>query len=503
MCVYPEVATLSGYEASVAQFTELLVRLGSAEHQHADLATAEAMLQRDGVKVFRQVLEDWTRLRSEAEPVRAVLGSDSVERTHHRSAHREVESTFGTIHFARDRASARGVDGLAPVDAVLNLPDDRFTFAARERLVLEAIRGSFDEAAAVVRQTTGAAVVKRQTEEVVRAAAIDFEAFYSQAPPANDVKTMDKLLVLSADGKGIVMRSEGLREQTRRNAEASSHKLEKRLSKGEKGNRKRMATVAAVYDLALVPRTVDDVLVELDGQMRTPRPKAENKRVWASITRSSREIIAEMFAEAERRDPRHECIWVVLVDGNLAQIRQIRAEASRRGVRVSLVLNLIHAIEYLWDAAWDFFAEGEPVAGVWVTGHLRNLLEGKPKQVAASIRRAATNQQLQRRKNVDKAANYFHNHASMMQYDQSLSAGFPIATGVIEGACRHLVKDRMDITGARWGLEGAEAILRLRSLHASGDLQDYWAFHQRREFERNHLSRYANQEHGWLIQEAA
>ncbi|EIC21507.1 hypothetical protein Thi970DRAFT_01719, partial [Thiorhodovibrio frisius] len=81
------------------------------------------------------------------------------------------------------------------------------------------------------------------------------------------------------------------------------------------------------------------------------------------------------------------------------------------------------------------------------------------------------------RKPIDKAADYIDNNRERLEYDQALALGLPIATGVIEGACRHLVKDRMDLTGARWGLARAEAILKLRSLKISGDLPAYLAFH--------------------------
>jgi len=86
------------------------------------------------------------------------------------------------------------------------------------------------------------------------------------------------------------------------------------------------------------------------------------------------------------------------------------------------------------------------------------------------------------------------NNRPYLKYDEYLSAGYPIASGVIEGACRHLINDRMSITGARWGLKTAEAILKLRSLRSSGDLKGYWAFHKQQEWERNHAAQYKNPE---------
>jgi len=82
--------------------------------------------------------------------------------------------------------------------------------------------------------------------------------------------------------------------------------------------------------------------------------------------------------------------------------------------------------------------------------------------------------------------------ATSLHHDRALAEGLPIATGVIEGACRYLVQDRMGRTGARWSATGAETILRLRALGASGDFDDYWSFHLAKEYERTHQSRYSD-----------
>jgi len=118
---------------------------------------------------------------------------------------------------------------------------------------------------------------------------------------------------------------------------------------------------------------------------------------------------------------------------------------------------------------------------------------GEAKRVAGGIRRSATKRGLSKktRAPADKCANYLANHAGYMRYDQYLGLGLPIASGVIEGICRHLINDRLDITGASWGLAGAEAILKIRALISSGDFNEYWTFHEESELNRNHRSRYA------------
>lgn len=499
---YPAPSIPAAYNDAHLAFTALVTDLGSAANLTADHAAIEHQICKDGTEILRRMYQGWLTVRAETEPRRDVVGSDEVTRTHHRLGIRDIESLFGTVSVRRDQVGARGRDCLVPLDAALNLSDDRFTFGVRERVVEEAIRGSFDAAVQSVCGTTGAGVAKRQAEELVGAAAVDFDAFYALSAARAPADSCD-LVVLTADGKGVVMRPDGLREATRRAAAAGVHKLEKRLSKGEKKNRKRMAEVAAVYDLAPVPRTLADILGDLDRAPTQPRPLPQHKRVWASIEKSLGTVIGEAFAEADRRDPEGKRRWVALVDGNKAQIKEIGDAAKQRNVKVTLVLDLIHVIEYIWTAAWDVFVEGDAAAEKWVRKYLTEVLRGRAPIVAAAIRRLATCRRLEKRGGIDKCAAYLIKYKSMLRYDQYLADGLPIATGVIEGACRHLVKDRMDITGARWGLPGAEAILRLRSVQVSGDLPAYWAFHQQMEFVRNHASYYADAEDAWLYREAA
>lgn len=504
MAIYPVTPPPHGYETAIATFGRLLGQLTDGTLAGADHAAAERFVQREGTEVMRQVFEAWVGARAEAEPTRDVVGSDGVARTHHRSATRPMESVFGTVNVVRDRVGARGASALAPVDAVLNLSANRFSFGVLERVAAEAIRGSYDAAVLAVEATTGAAVAKRQAESLVAAAAVDFDAFYRQtALEAADADGDPQLMVITVDGKGIVMRPDGLRAATRAKAATSRHKLASRLSKGEKRSRKRMAMVAAVYDLAVAPRSAADVFGELAGTERAPRPKPRQKRVWASVAKEAGDVIAEAFAEAEQRDPDHARRWVVLVDGSASQITAIRKAAQAAKAKVTLVLDFIHVTEYIWAAAWDLFKEGDVAAEAWVRRYLRQILEGRVSTVAAAMRRSATYRKVEQRTNIDKAAQYLLGHVAMLRYDEFLRDGLPIATGVIEGACRYVVKDRMDITGARWGLAGAEAVLRLRSLHASGDLDQYWEFHREREFVRNHASHYADGEQPWLARAAA
>jgi hypothetical protein len=307
-------------------------------------------------------------------------------------------------------------------------------------------------------------------------------------------------LIISTDGKGIVMRHQDLREATRQAAEKSTRKLETRLTPGEKSNRKRMAQVATVYSIAPFRRSAADILHTLRDadEVDAKRPRPADKRVWASVEKRARSVIREAFGEALRRDPSRKRRWVVLVDGEPKQLRAVKKEARRAGVEVTIIVDFVHVLEYIWDAARALFGESNVKSESWVGDRLLALLTGRSGgEVAKTIRWwAARNKKLdeQAQRAVDVSCDYLadRTRTRLMHYQEALRDGLPIATGVIEGACRYLVKDRMDRTGARWSLTGAEAVLRLRALRASGDFDAYWQFHLSQDKHRNHASHYEN-----------
>jgi hypothetical protein len=423
-----------------------------------------------------------------------------MEHTHLRDNERGLMTAFGGVRIDRVAHHAPSTESLHPLDAALNLPKESFSFGVRRRAAIEATRGSFDDAVESIVTTTGAKISKRQLEQLVIRAACDFDAFYDTRAvlTLKDVAQLGDLLVLTTDAKGVVMRYEALRPATQRAANQARHKLKRRLSKGEKKNRKRMAQVAAVYTMDPFVRTPEDLLSELEREDQRPikRPRPENKRVWASVDKDMEKVIRAAFEEASRRDPQRTKTWVALSDGNRDQLHLLETLALEYGAQIIIILDLIHVTEYLWKATTCFNEESSPEAEEWVTERILQVLRGKARDVAAGVRRSATLRGLstKRRKAADKCADYLLKYTDYLHYDAYLAMGLPIATGVIEGACRHLVKDRMDITGARWGLPGAEAVLKLRALRCSQDFSTYWTFHEQQELTRNHRQRYANGE---------
>jgi hypothetical protein len=478
-------------------FECLVCWLGGEESAGLDHAEVEETLAKDSEEVVRKLMQGHLDRRAAEEERRAaVMGSDGVERRYCREGEtRGLETLFGRVTATRMAYETRSAGALMPLDAELGLPLDLYSHGVRRRVAEAAIQMSFDEAAASLARTTGARAPKRQAEELVRRAAANFEEFYERRSHAP--QDPGDLLVLSADGKGVVVRRCDLRDDTRKKAEAEVGKRRKpRLGPGEKRHRKRMATVAAVYSVARNARTPEEVMglaVPSPGvpSLASKRPKPRDKRTWASLRRDADYVMDDVFEEALHRDPKKRRTWVFLVDGDPHQLERIRDFSLLHEVKVTVVLDFAHVLEYLWNAAHCFHAAGSDEAEAWVTGRALEALRGKASEVARGMRQSATKQGLGSRKGVDACARYLLNHKEWLRYDEYLSRGFPIATGVIEGACRHLVKDRLEITGARWSLDGAEAVLQLRSLWASGDFDEYWRFHRARELERNHLARYA------------
>ncbi len=463
----------------------LINTLCSQQWLHAEHGEVEQLIHKDGYELMRLVLQGHLDERAHQEPTFSAVVKDACAHTYKReNCSCQLNTIFGKVVVRRKGYSVGGRDNIFPQDAELNLSADQYSDGLRRQVAVMASEQSFDKSVMSISMNTASKVPKRQLEQISRHLSQDFDAFYQ----SREGKTAadSQRLVLTCDGKGIVMRQSDLRASTQKALQTARHKKQTRLSKGEKRNRKRMATVASVYDIESHVRSAGSIL-GLE-EKNTPVPKPDNKRVWASIEKTSLQVIENMFSEALRRDPEQKRAWVILVDGQPTQLKQIHQIMKKRQLRATIVVDFIHVLEYLWKAAYCFFDESSQEAEDWVMERALKILGGAASQVAAGIRRSCTKRNLDStaRENVDKCADYLLMKKAYLRYDQCLVNGYPIATGVIEGACRYLIKDRMDITGARWGLEGAEAVLKLRAIVSSHDFETYFDFHKSLEHSRNY-----------------
>lgn len=477
-----------------AQLDKMANHLQTDAAMRAGHSALERYIETEGRELNRLLMQAHLDLRSERERPTTVRDSDGIARTRHRRRARVLKGMFGAVGVTRLAYEQDDAEALHPLEGGLNLPQEMYSFGLHWLVAEACAQSSFEQTAERVQQRTGVTIGKRQLEQLAVRAAQDFEKFYAcrELVPENS----DALLVLTFDAKGIIVREEDLRPETRKAAQRSRRKLATRLTSGEKKNRKRMAQVAAVYSVSPYQRRPEDLLPDLNpvGNAKSRRPRPSNKRVWTSLERDSGQVIREAFDEALKRDPHRRRRWVVLVDGNRDQLDSIRKVARKLGVRITIVLDLVHVTEYLWRAAHAFHPASSEEAEEWVHQRVLGLLSGQSAgYIARGMRRLAEARNLDAaaRKPVHECARYLVNNTRIIKYAEALKSGLPIGTGVVEGACRYLINDRM--RRARWSLAGAEAVLKLRALWASGDLNKYWEFHLTREHQRNHESRYANE----------
>lgn len=470
-----------------------------------DVPQTEADIERAisvrGRELMRQLLEARFDVLHAQECVELVRNG-VPENVEVRARRRHLETEFGRTRLWRngwknaDEARAR-----FPLDEQLNLPKKLYSHPLRERVSDEARTGAWEQAVKRIERSTSAHVPKRQAEEQTVEAAQDFEAFYEQRiQPVNDTLSDQALLCGSHDGKGITCRPEALRDATRKEAEAeraAAVRGDPMAPKKLRKHDKRMATVSAVWEQEPHRRTAKNIIDNLRPgpaakrrkkarKQRAPRP--QHKRLNASIVKSQAEGVAEMFDEFDRRDPLRCRTAIVLLDGEEHQQTAVFDERRKRDRNLILVLDIIHVLSYLWAAGFALCHKNPAQTEAWVVRFLFKLLTRPVESVIADIQRSVAARGLsgKARKPVDKCIKYFTRNADFMRYPEFLALGLPIATGIIEGACRHLIQDRLGITGARWGLAGAEAVLKLRAIHSSGDWEAYWRFHEEQEARRSY-----------------
>jgi hypothetical protein len=453
----------------------------SAEAQALPVHRLEVEQERRAREVQRLWLQANLEARGLGDVGEAVIRQrdGAEERLGCREQHtRHLATVFGevAVHRWGYRARAGGAS-VHPLDQELELPERVYSQEVQRRIVRAAIQGPYDEAAERLAESTGLSVSKQSAEAVVADAARDVDAFYAQRRPLPAEET-GAVLVGAVDGKGIPMRK----------PEKASKVVRRR--KGEKANKKRMATVAAVFTRDACVRTPEEVVESLFAEgPRPPGPPGERsypeqKRVFASLKQPKDEVIGEMAAEMRRRDPACTKTWACVCDGE--QALQRRVDAALPGA--VLVLDLLHVLSYLWKAAYVFHAEGSREARDWVRRRTLWILEGRVSQVIKGLRQSVTKRELRgvAKETLLGVANYYWNNRSRMKYDVYLAAGLPIASGAVEGACKHIVKDRMERTGMRWSEDGAEAMLKLRATYLSRDFDEYWDFHVQQEQQRLH-----------------
>lgn len=458
------------------QLAEIIRLVNQAVENGQRIDEMERDLFAELLTVGRTLLEGFVAAQGDGDIGEEVeRDGQSLRRSKDRHGRRYL-SIFGELRIERFVYAVREGQKVehAPLDERLGLPASDFSYVLEDWQQRLCVQDSYGEAVASLQTLLGVAPSERAAEQMTQRLATDAEAFQlHQAPPPG--KEEGELLVATADAKGVPMRRP-LEDRMR-----SSHP---RRGKGEKANKKQMAYVGAVYSIDRFVRSADDIVEEVCRRERAAdRPQPQHKQVWAEMTRvgegemaTGRErVFVEMAVACHERDPNGRKTLVCLMDGEKA-LWEVAGEWLSRAIGI---LDLFHVLERLWLAAYCFHPERSPEAAEFVSHYLRMLLQGKVGYVIGGLRRLRDQHVLTgaKRQTLNGVITYYDNNRQHMRYDEYLSAGYPIGSGVAEGACRHLVKDRLERTGMRWTVPGAQAMLHLRAIHINGCWDKYMTYH--------------------------
>jgi len=445
-----------------------------------------------GLAVGRELLGQFIAAAGDGDHGETVEHAGKPLRRSENKQNKPYRSIFGVLSVERYVYAAGPKKKIewAPVDARLGLPAGEQSYVLEDWMQRICVKESFAEGVNSLHDLLGVKTSVRAAEVMNRNMAEHTDSF-SEARSEPEAESEGEILVLAADGKGVPMRRP-LEDRLREHRDAASNadsdaarmdervdKPRKRLGRGEKRTRKQMAYVGTVYSIAPFVRTPDQLIDEYRRRERQiDRPQPQNKQVFAEMTRFREDEVVNgqvrcfsRLALSAIQRAGVEKTLVCLMDGQ----RSLWILKEGWFPRAVGVLDIFHVMERLWEIAQAFHGEGSPEATRQVDHHLRLVLEGKVGYVNGVYKRMLRDYSLKggRAKAVQEAITYFENNSQYMKYDEYLAQGYPIGTGVVEGACRHFVKDRMELAGMRWEIEGAQAMLSLRALYLNGQWDDF------------------------------
>lgn len=477
------VHTQTAYQRIVKRVQEAVENSVSLDQLERDLVT-------DVMNLGHACLQDFIDTAGDGDVGEQFTTDDGQvirrSREKHRRAYRSVFGEFEIeryVYCRREKTKALA----KPLDQQLGLPADEVSYVLEDWLGNLSVDLPFETVAGWLKKTLGIAVSPSLAHRRVGKLGNYVEDFNEQRDP-HPLEGEGEILVVLADGKGVPSRSSfeqraqdelGIPVQQRRKPQKDYPKSKHRHVLGDRKTQRAMA--GACYSIPANVRTPRDVL---DGQSQVA---IANKRLWAEMNVISDEevssgvhrVFESLAAEHAQRDPQGKKTLVCLMDGD-RHLWSLQQEYFPTAVGV---LDLFHVMEYLWLAAHCFHREASLEAESWVNHHLKMLLENKVDSVRGLLQRAINHNSLSSTKleHLERVYNYFTTNRERMRYGEYLAAGYPIGSGVIEGACKHVIGDRMCCTGMRWEFEGAQPMLDLRVTKLNDEWEDFIDYRIRTE----------------------
>ena len=464
---------LDDYEQKIANvqhvFDEILISI-SGEFQKKEIHEVEEDLFRSLLKMGLSFLGAYVDLKGTGKDINTVF-------PYHKMENWNYISIFGDLSISNAYFWKKGSPGISPIKEELNLPKRHHSYLLQKWSQMICVDDSYDKSRNDLKEILGVDIWSGQMEAINKSASESVDSFYL------DRKMNQKdepILAIEVDGKGIVMR---------KNCKKTPHHV--RQKKGEKNGKKKMSTVTSVYGIERNFRDVDDIIrYETDENSRSlavseskKKIKPQNKIVRSTL-KGKDVAFQNMVKEVDFQDPECKKERVALMDGEKALANKTKEYFPD----FTIILDIFHVMERLWTLSYFFHKEGSEESLQWVRKYLKMFLSGKVGYAIGGIRQSAKKKGMStiRIANMEKHLRYFETRKKQMQYDQYLKKGYPIGSGVIEGTCRSLVNDRMELSGMHWSEKGAESMLELRSIKTNGLWTEYWNYHVLRQKGENY-----------------
>lgn len=468
-----------------AEFEDILDFVTNEQAQSATADQIERGLFSLLLSLGAKLLLLFFQMRAQGCEREPVSRADGQQLPYHTEQKRTYLSVFGPMPLERPYHYKKGLGGATPLDAELSLGGDRYSDLLREMVDYLAVYvPSYEKGMTILERIFKFKISTRGVQKMVIEDATDVERYYEQKPAPTPSQEAE-ILVIQADGKGVPMVLE------------TPYEPQVRLGKGQKRGKKKEAVVTTIYTIAnhaRTPQQVVDNLFHAQQQTSTPAQqpaKPQNKHVWATLD-GKEAAFSRLAKQVLARQGDHIQHQVALTDGDPA----LQGQVETRFADFNLILDFIHPNEYLWDVANALFGETDPHRNLWVEAQTLLMLSSQTKRIIADFRTLAQAPDRTQRQQelLTKTANYFERNLPYMDYQTYLAQGWPIASGVIEGACRHFVKDRFELSGMRWTQAGAEQLLRLRAIAENDDWQDYHLFRRQQRHLRLYTSPFPEQD---------
>ena len=439
---------------------------GSA--QSMEIGEVERRLLHMIMEVGRIALEEFVAVKGNGYAGKEILDAQGGRCPYIRDRSCVYRSIFGTIAIRRAYYHAVGSPGIFPLDGALNLPQRGYSYLVQEYASRLAVTMSYEDTQEILCSFFPVKAPIRSLERIVADVCDEVDGFYEETAPP-DVEPEAVVTVATVDKKGVIIRKS---RPNRPESEAPP-------VNPDKPGKKKMATVISTYTTSRHVRTTDDIVQEMsDRDSPDPRPKPRNKITWGSLTDGPEKAVVRLRKAVDERLPKGNEL-VCILDGE----RSLWNLVYTHFPTAFFVLDIFHVLEYLRKAALCFHDEGSPQAKEFITKRLRMLLDGRAGRLIGGLKQMRAKNKLSgaRRLCLKQVIGYLERNRKHMRFEVCLAKGYPIGSGVIEGACRHLINDRLELTGMSWTIEGAESVMRLRAVHINNDWDAFWEYRRRSE----------------------